>query len=296
MGKIVILNEFDYCRPDTLGEALALYGQPGSSARFLAGGTDLVVKMLGEKETPARVIDLKTISPPLRGIELAEDRSRLRIGALTTFRDLETSPLVEKYARALAEAAALVGSTPVRARGTIGGNLCGALPSADTAPPLLVLEAELILRSQAGARRLLVGDFFLGPGQCARQGGEILVAVEIPVTAAPHRSCYFKQMRRQALDLSQLGLAMNLLTDGRRITECRIALGTAAPTPVRAPAAEEFLRGRTLPLDRETIRRAAREAGASGQPRDSLRASAAYRINLMETFTERGLRRLLADV
>lgn len=281
----MILENFEYYRPTSLRDAALLYLE-GASA-YLAGGTDLLVEMGKEKKLPKRVIDLKRIEPGLRQISLSSEGKDLRIGSLATFADLERSPLIRQWAPCLAEAAALVGATPIRARGTIGGNLCSALPSADTAPPLLTFDTQLRLYGPEGERQLKLQDFFLAPHKSALGPGEILTEIRLPLAEGHWRSCYFKHTRRQSLDLSQLGLSLRVkLLDGR-IGACRIALGTAGPVPLRAPAGEAYLTGKALPLTEQDIKELTELLCSEAQVRTSLRASAAYRLELIRAYAKK---------
>lgn len=278
------MHPFEYRKVFTLKEALDAVSK-GASV-FMAGGTDLLVRIKQGAVRPLLVIDLKGI-PELEGFSLSENR--LSIGALTKIRSLETSPEVVKNAPLLAEAASKLGSVQVRNKATLGGNLCNAAPSAETAPALLALDAQAEIYGREGVRIVDLREFFSGPGLTVLKEGEILTSLKIPLNAQNRQGAvYYKLATRKAMDIAFVGVAVLLEIDkDDRIGKARIALGAVAPTPIRAFEAEKTLRGKIL--DDETTREAAELAAKSCSPISDLRASAAYRREMVKGLCRRGL-------
>lgn len=279
------MRQFDYQRVSTLRQALdAMWDSKGSSV-FMAGGTDLLVKIKEGIIRPLRVIDMKGIKET-EGFSTSE--SEFSIGSLTTIRTLETSPAVSRNAPLLAQAAARLGSVQIRNRATLGGNLCNAAPSADTAPALLALDARAEIYGRKGLRVIDLRDFFLGPGSTILEEGEILASLKIPLSETRKGSVYYKVTTRKAMDIAFVGVAVLLeIDEDDRIKKARIALGAVAPTPVRVPSAEKLLEGRTL--DDTLIHESAELAVEACRPITDLRASAGYRKEMVNQLCRKGL-------
>src|SRR4030042_6613867 len=205
------MKSFDYQKVYSLQEALDAASASKGASAFLAGGTDLLVQIKEGKKQPRCVIDVKGINE-LDGLTLSGDG--LSIGALTSIRTLETSLSVSEKVPLLAQTAAKLGSVQVRHRATIGGNLCNASPSADTAPALLALDAQVEIDGKTGTRIIELGSFFLGPGATVLSDGEILTRMKIPLTPSRQGSVYYKLSTRNAMDLAFVGVAV-LLELGR---------------------------------------------------------------------------------
>jgi carbon-monoxide dehydrogenase medium subunit len=279
------MRHFDYEKVDSLEEAFDAVSPSKGGAVFMAGGTDLLVQIKEGKIQPRRVIDVKGIHE-LDGLSVSGDE--LSIGSLTTIRTLETSPATCKEATLLARAAARLGSVQVRNRATIGGNLCNASPSAEMAPALLVLEAQADVYGKTGTRTVGMDEFFLGPGAANLGDGEILTSLKIPLSPRRQGSVYYKLSARNAMDLAFVGVAILLGLDGdEKIAKARIALGAVAPTPIRVPSVEKQLEGNVLSA--ELAREAAELAAQACQPISDLRASAAYRREMVKKLCRRGL-------
>ncbi len=280
------LPKFDYHSPLSVADAVAALERLGDDARPLAGGTDLLVAMKRREQTPRHLVNLKAI-PSLRGVTC--DDAVVRLGALTTLRDLERSEIVRTECAVLADAVSLMASAQVRTLATIGGNLCSAIPSADTAPPLIALGASLVLVGPGGERRLAAEHFFSGPRQTVLARGELLTAIIVPRRETLASSAYLKLMRRHAMDLALVGVAacLTLEPDGATCRDARIALGAVGPTPLRVPAAEAVLRGRGV--DEAMGRAAGKVAGAQCRPITDIRASLDYRCSMVEVLLTRAI-------
>jgi carbon-monoxide dehydrogenase medium subunit len=235
----------------------------------------------------------------------------LRIGALVTHRAIERSEVIRKEFSALADAADVLGSIQIRNVATIGGNICTAAPSADTATPLLVLGTQVKIKSLKEEKTVPIEEFFTGPGETILKKGEIVTELVIPKPLPNTGSAYWKLQRRLALDLPILGVSTLLSLDKGTIScsdmlctvspissilhtmeqdelvckEVRIALGVAAPTPVRAVKAESLLRGKKI--SDELLEEVAETAAKEAQPRDTIRGEAWYRRDMIRVLVKR---------
>jgi carbon-monoxide dehydrogenase medium subunit len=276
---------FEYLKPQSLDEAISLLASHGEKARYVAGGTDVLVKVKERKLTPHYLISLRRI-PDLAFIR-RDHEGVLRIGGLTTHRMLEQSPLIAKHYPAILDAVENIGSVQIRNVATIGGNVCNAVPSADGVIPLLILGAHLTLVGPKGKRTLPLKSFFLGPGQTLIEPGEILTEFFIPPLLPASGSAYFKHTRREAMELPLLGVGMYLALaeDGRTCVKARIGLGVAAPTPIRALLAEEYLQGQEI--NETTLAETGKIAAKETKVRDSIRGRAWYRREMVEVLVPR---------
>jgi len=283
------MRRFEYFAPQSLAEAIALFGEKGEGGRALAGGTDLVPQIKEGTDKipiPSYVVSLRHL-PELRGIEFSE-RAGLRIGAAVTMAELAESPVVGERYRALADGAGVVGSTQTMNMATIGGNVCNAAPSADTAPALLAYEAVAVIAGPDGERELPLAEFWRGPNATALQPGELLRELRLPAPPASTGGVYVRQTPRKQMDIAVVGVAVLLTLDGGRIQRARIALGAVAPTPIRAPQAEAALEGQ--PASEALFAKAAETAAAEARPISDQRGSAEFRRHLVRVTTERCLR------
>jgi len=263
--------------PASLAEAYALLaeGADGGPGRWrpLAGGTDLYVQMTGELgPPPAGLLDLWGLDE-LRGIRL--DGGDLAIGALTTYTELRRSPLVREHVPALAEAAATIGAAQIQNRGTIGGNAVNASPAGDTLPVLLATDAALVAGGPRGERRIAAVDFWPAYRRTALAPDELLIAIRVPL--APRDVRFRKIGTRRAQAISKVVLALAWQADGPASAwrDVRLALGSVAATPIRAPATEGVLDG--APPTPETADRATETLASELQPIDDVRSTADYR-------------------
>jgi len=280
------LPGFSYLAPTTLDEALSLLAEHKGRAKVIAGGTDLIPKLKRrEIAAPGYVIDLKAI-PGLDKIK--QNGSDLSLGALVTIGAVETSPVIQQKFAILAQAAQSMASPQVRNRGTIAGNICNAVPSADSAPPLLTLGAKLKLTSRKGARTVGIEDFFTGPNQTALTDEEILEAIQIPAMPPNSKGVYLKLTPRRAMDLAIVGVAAVVTAQDGVCKDIHLALGAVAPTPIRAKKAEAVLKGQKF--SDSLIEKAAQTAAAEAKPIDDHRASAEYRRDMVEVLVKRAIK------
>lgn len=281
------LPKFEYHTPSSIEAALDLKSRHGSSACFLAGGTDLLVGMKRREVAPEHLVSLAGIAS-MRGMSL-NGKGDLRIGALTTIAEIEHSNVVKEQFPALWDAANVMASSQVRSLATIGGNLFSAVPSADTAPPLIALNASLKIAGGAGEQTMPVENLFAGPKRTCCEDGEILVAIVIPKPEPFSGACYLKLMRRRAMDLALVGVAAYVKVNEKEgvCKGARIALGAVAPTPIRIPEAEKLMVDKTI--DEALAAQAAKMAGTQCYPITDIRASLEYRCSMVEVLTRRAI-------
>ena len=285
------LPKFKYIAAETVDDALSCLVEYRQKARLLAGGTDLIPQFKQrEIPIPEYVIDIKGIA----GLEAItyESRSGLKIGALTTMSAIEKSPVLRERFPILVQAASSMASPQIRNRGTFAGNICAAVPSADSAPALLVMGARVVLQAITGARMLPLDQFFTGPRQTVMQEDEMLLHILVPEPSPATKGVYLKLSPRHSMDLAIVGVAVAGRCEDGICTHIRIALGAVAPTPIRATGAEQVLRGQKVTP--EVIDQAARSAVDHCNPRiDSHRASPEYRRDMVYVLTKRALRQVL---
>jgi len=280
------LIEPRYFEPETIEEALSLASKYKGECKLLSGGTDLLVQMKHGEVLPSYIINIAGISG--HNYISYNEQEGLRIGALATIHSVEASPLIREKFSILAQAASQMGTVQIRNRATIGGNVCNAAPSADTAPALIALGAKAKITGVDGQRVVLMEDFFTGPGQTALKSDEILVEVQVPNLPPRSSGVYIKQTVRRALDLAIAGVAVVVTMDGDTLSDVKIALGAVAPTPIRARRAEEILRKRKITDD--LLERVGQTAAGESSPIDDVRSSADYRRKMVKVLVIRAIR------
>lgn len=266
-------SEIELHHPKSLAEALTLLSHCGPDGKLLAGGTNMVVELRDGHHNGKSLVDLSHLEE-LRGI--TKQDGYIVIGGGTTITELIDHPLIGAHAGILKEAARLFANPLVRNRATVAGNLVDASPAADTAPPLLALNAEVQLMSQAATRWIKLEDFITGVRKTLLQPGEVMVAIRWPVPVARSAGAYTKVGLRKADAISVLSAAVMMTIDDTGV--CRqtsIALGAVAPKPFRAHEAEALLIGKVP--DSALIAEAALRAAESTRPIDDIRGTAAYR-------------------
>jgi carbon-monoxide dehydrogenase medium subunit len=283
------VKPFDYFVPDSLSEALDILRlNPG--ALVLAGGTDLLVQAKERNRPIQALMSLRRIP----GLDAVTQNGMLSIGATCTASKVAVNPQICQDYTAVAVGAGLIGSVQIRNAATIGGNICNASPSADTAPGLLALDARAVLAGVGGERTLALEDFFQGPGKTALQPGELLVRLELPRPLERSGSFYLRHTPRAWMDLAFVGAAAAVkLGEKGEILSVRIALGAVAPVPMRAFRAEERLTG--CQPDETLLAEVASLAAAETRPIDDLRASADYRRHITAVLTRRAIEQAIAN-
>ena len=279
-----------YTAPQSIEEAARV--MQAGQVTILAGGTDLMPQSeSGKLQLGSTLMNIRRVD----GISsVSIDKNRVRIGALTTVTEILESEELRAITPVLAHAADCFASAQLRNAATIGGNLCNASPAGDMIIPLLLLDAEVVLASWSEGivteRRLPVAEFFAGPGETRRRTDELLTAIELAVPQPGFVARFRKSGPRPALEISTVSVGIAGVLEDGALLAARIALGAAAPMPMRATKTEALIEGRYL--DADLIDRAADSAAEEATPIDDVRASAWYRTHLIRVFT----RRLLADV
>jgi carbon-monoxide dehydrogenase medium subunit len=273
---------FDYHRPSTVDEAIALLTKHGDDAKVLAGGHSLIPAMKLRLARPTVVIDIARI---VNLSDIRESGGRITIGALATHRAVETSALLKSKCPLLCETAAVIGDVQVRNKGTIGGSLVHADPAADYPAAILALDAEIEVAGPRGRRTIRAADFFVDLLQTSLAADEILT--EVRVSATPRTVAYVKT-EQKASGFALAGVAVVVGADG-----IRIGVTGVAPKAYRAAAAEQVLAGQSSP-SAETIALAAARAADGVEPLNDIHASTEYRAHLARVNTRRALEKALA--
>jgi carbon-monoxide dehydrogenase medium subunit len=287
------LPQFDYVRPNSMKEALDILARGGNgTCRVYAGGTDLIPRLKGRIVDPPKIlVDLKGI-PDLDYVDY-DAQNGLRIGALASIRSVATSGVVKEKYPLLSQAAGRIASIQIQNRGTLAGNLCNGLPSADAAPSLLCLGAQLLCVRKQGERRIKMEDFHEGPGETALNADELLQEIRVPPMPENSRGVYIKLSPRSRMDLAVVGVATLIASENGRMKDVRIGLGAVSPRPMRAQGAEALLTG--VPADdNEAITQAARMASQESRPISDHRGSAEYRRMMVEVLVRRAIHLVLS--
>jgi len=288
------LPQFEYVSPETIPETLTLLNEYGRKAKVLAGGTDLISEMKWGEYKPDYVIALSHVSG-LDSIDYSE-KEGLKLGAMCKIAQIEKSDVIKRNYPLLSQAASVLASMEIRNRATIGGNLCTAAPSADMPPSLLALEAKAVIASKDGERVLPLEEFFAGPKKTILNHDEILVRLEVPSMKPNSAGEYVKFGRRRAMEIAMIGVAALLTVEPEesRCIDAKLALATAAPTPIRAKEAEKALTGKTL--DADIIEASAQMASKEASPRTSWRTTEEYRRDLIPVLVRRAIQTALNKI
>ena len=279
------MRHFDYLRPKSLKEALQ-QKKTIAGAKFISGGTDLLVQIKNRELQPPALISLRSI-PELATIEI---NGGARIGALATISDIIQHNELGLNYPVLVEAARRLGSVQIRNVATVGGNLCNCSPSADMALPLLVLEAKVRLRTAKARREIQISEFFKGPGESCLSSDEILTDI---ILDPPHQKAKatFLKKGRVKMDLAIASLAVLLEMEGGRCRKARIAAGSVAPVPLRLYKVEALLEGSTV--TEKLAAEAQRLATKIISPITDIRATEEYRRQIVRVYVKRGLEKIL---
>ncbi|MDQ7094383.1 xanthine dehydrogenase FAD-binding subunit XdhB [Desulfosporosinus sp. PR] len=257
-------------------------------ADIIAGGSDVLVQMREGKRAGKELISIYMIDE-MRGIRIDENEA-IRIGSLTSFSHITKHEIIQKHINVLGEAVDMIGGPQVRNIGTIGGNTCNGVTSADSASTLHAWEAIIELTGPEGVRRVPIKEFYLKAGVVDIRAGEIQTAIIIPKESyAGYKGHYIKYAMRNAMDIATTGCSVNvkLSEDKKTIIKARIAYGVAGPVPMRCPSAEVKANGQ--PVSSETVKAFAAAVLEDINPRDSWRASKAFRQHIAVELAERCL-------
>ena len=284
------MKPFDFVPAGSVGEAIQLLQQHGGDAHLLAGGTSLILMMKQDLVQPEVLIGIRGIAE-LEGIRALDDGG-IEIGALTTHRQAEHSDLVRRHAAALAEAFGHVATVRIRNQATVGGNIVHADPAQDPPSMLLALDAVARVTGPNGDRNIPFDELFLDYFETARDEDEVLLGIRLPALPVDSRSCYVKFLPRTQDDYATVAVAARLqLDDDGTCRDARVALGAAAPVPLRAKAVEEALRGQQLTP--QLIEEAAELVRDEVDPIDDVRGSADYKREMSRVWVARALTSLI---
>jgi carbon-monoxide dehydrogenase medium subunit len=279
------MSHFEYYKPQSLNEIWELREKiPG--ARYIAGGTDIMVRVRKGILAPEALISLRAV-PELKNISSGED---IRIGAATTMTELIEHPQLESVLPVLVQAAKTIGSVQIRNVGTIGGNLCNCSPCADTAPALLVLEARAVVCSVQHTREIPLHNFFVGPGESCLAPQEILVELRMDKPNSTVKAIAMKKGRVQ-LDLALASVAVLLELEGNHCKKARLAAGSVATVPLRLREVEKVLEN--AEITEEKVREAQKVAMESVSPISDVRSTADYRRHLVGVYVKHGIQKLV---
>lgn len=279
------LSKFDYYAPYTVEEACKLADEKGEGSMFLAGGTDLMVKVKRNIIKVKTVIDIKKI----KGLEEIDydDTKGLTIGSTATLTSIENNPMIKEMYPAIADAAHATANVQIRNMASLAGNLCNAAPSAENAPVLMAMGAAVTLVSSAGQRQVPLDEFFKGPGVTVIEKGEILTSINVPVPPAGSGTSYQHISARGKVDISAVGVGAMLIMNGDKCQDARIFLGAVAPTPMMAVNAQNVLKGNNI--NEELLQTAGLEASRECSPITDMRATAEYRKLMVAVLTGRAI-------
>ena len=277
------MKPFDYFAPQDLDTCFEIIDKLDQSAYFMAGGTDLLVRIKTGRINPNSIIDIKNVKEIRSRIERNEEW--IEVGSLTLISEIQHNSLIEKYFPALKEAAGSVGSVQIRNRATIGGNLCNASPAADTTPSLLIYNAQIKVTSNNGSRIIPLDHFLLGPGKTALQPGELLQTIILPLPTLRQAESYERLSRRRGVDLAIVNVCAQVIASGK----VRFAVGAAGPVAFVVedqsgilinPDTEEGVKNEKLV-----------ELMQNASPISDIRASKEYRQAMLAVLAKRALQR-----
>ncbi len=278
---MTIAREFQYFKPATLDEAVEILTKYTSKARILAGGTDLIALIQSDLLAPDALVDIKGIAG-LKEIKLKDNT--LAIGALVTFHQLIQSEIIQEKFPLILEMARKVGSTGLRNRATIVGNICSAVPWCDSGPVLLVYEAQVLVTGSKGERKIALQEWFLGSKETALKEGEIATSLVIPVPEDSHAGCYVKLRRYRGSDLALASVAVIAFP----MHSYRIAFGALTPKPVRAKNIEALIEGKKLTDG--SIAEVNKLVSQEISPITDIRATKEYRMHMVKLMLAKAIK------
>ncbi len=264
------MKKFEYYRPESLKEAYGLMEKWKGKADYIAGGTDIIVRIKQGVVRPDALVSVRGIGE----LRVRSLNGGLTLGSMTRFRDIERDPSISRDYPALKAAAGWLANPQVRNVATIGGNICNAAPSADSVPPLLVMAADAILEGPGGRRKIALEQFFKGPGETDMKAGEVLTAIRLP-EMPDHSGSAFMKMGRVTQDLAVANAAAFVAMEGDVCRKCRLAAGAVAPVPMRLRQAEKIVEGRKI--DRDLLDQVAETVSQEVSPITDVRSTEAYR-------------------
>jgi len=283
------MKKFDYYKPQTSGEAFKLMEKHKGCARYIAGGTDILVRIKHGVMRPDALVSLTGIGE-LRGIQ---HNKGVTLGSMTLIRELERDPVLAREYPVLAQAAGVLASPQIRNVATLGGNLGNAAPSADCAPPLMVLDALLTIEGPGSKREVPIDGFFLGPGRTCCDSLEILTRISIPPPADKTGMAFLK-VGRVSQDIAVINAAALLVMEKGVCRKCRLAVGAVAPVPLRLKGIETVIEGQEI-CD-ELLDRVGKMVEQEVSPITDIRSTEEYRRVVTGVMVRRAIRQALQNV
>ena len=290
------MKKFDYYIPESLKEAYELYEKFKVRARYIAGGTDLLVRINAESRceqpqlvfAPDALISLRRIKS-LQGIT---QNGGLSLGATTTLREIERDAAIAQNYPALTEAISVLAHPQIRNVATVGGNICNASPCADSVPPLMVMDAVLVLEGPGGKREVPLSEFFAGPGLIRIESGEILTQIKVS-KLAPNTRLKFLETGRLAQDIAVVNAAALLVMENKKCVKCRLAVGSVAPVPLRLTEAESMIDGNELTPD--LLNAVAKIVEQEVNPISDVRSTEEYRRTVSGVLVKRAIQEAVSS-
>lgn len=283
------MKRFDYYQPQTLKEAFALMEKLRDNAKYIAGGTDLIVRIKQRVIQPEALISLRAIES-LRGIKHNEG---LSLGSMTLMRDVERDPAIARDYAALAQAVWVLANPQIRNMATVGGNLGNAAPSADCAPPLMVMEAQMVIEGPGGRREVPIESFFKGPGQSCMDPVEVLTEIKIPRKRQGTGMAFLKT-GRVSQDISVANAAALLVMEKNVCRKCRLAVGAVAPIPLRLGEIEKVVEGKEI--NPNLLKQVEEIVQKEVKPITDVRSTEAYRRTISGVLVRRAIERSIKNL
>ena len=286
-----MFNFKSYSKAGSIQEAIQLLGQ-NPEAHIIAGGTDVLVKLHKGKGDFDHLIDIHDIAE-LNFISQS-DGGDLAIGPLCCFTHVAESAMIRKHIPVLSEAILTIGGPQVRNMATIGGNLCNGVPSADSATPLIALNAVVTIEGPDGSRQLPLENFFLGPSRVALEHHEIMTAITVSRdNYAGYSGHFFKYAMRDAMDIATIGCSAVCRVEDQVLADLRLAYGVAAPVPIRCKDTEDKMRGRKV--SKQLLDDIAEAVADDVSPRTSWRAAKDFRLQIIATLAHRVVKQAILN-
>jgi len=283
------MKRFDYYQPQTLKEAISLMEKLKGRAKYIAGGTDILVRIKQRAIQPEALVSLRGVCT----LNNISHNGGLSLGSMTPFRDLERDPVIARKYPPLAQAVSLLANPQVRNVATVGGNLCNSAPSADSAPPLMVMEATLKLQGPGGEREMAIDDFFTGPGENCMEAEEALTEIQIS-ERADHTGMAFLKVGRVAQDIAIVNAAALVVMDKKKCQRCRLAVGAVAPVPLRLKKVEKLIEGEEI--GPELLDRVVQMVEQEVSPITDVRSTQEYRRIMSGVLIKRAIKQAMEQI
>jgi xanthine dehydrogenase FAD-binding subunit len=286
-----MFNFKSYHKAGSVEEAIRLL-QENPEAHLIAGGTDVLVKLHKGKGQFHHLVDIHDIAE--LNFTTLTDEGDIVVGPLTCFSRVSESPLVLKHIPVLSEAILTIGGPQVRNMATIGGNLCNGVPSADSATPLIALNAQLTITGPDGSKQMPLEEFFLGPSSVALAPHEILTAITVTRdNYAGYHGHFYKYAMRDAMDIATIGCSSVCRVQDDILKDLRLAFGTAAPVPIRCKSTEKKARGRKV--SQKLLDDISKTVVDDVSPRSSWRAAKEFRLQIIATLAQRVIKQAILN-